>query len=788
MDAASKRTDVWQKVFDKLAAGQMPPRPMPPLSAADLEAVTGWIRKLPGISTASLDPSAETDPGRVTARRLNRVEYNNTVRDLLGVALRPADEFPIDDSGYGFDSIGDVLSLSPMLMEKYVSAARVLARAAVFGEPYPEKPGQLVNLTPKKMQDDVHARGSETPYSMRGALYRTYHFPVDGEYEFRWRYGNYRGRGKPAGPGRPFATAAAAPADPLPSADVVDQPAAAPGRGRGAGGGGRRRPPTDEERKAREEKLRLAFPPILMMFSIDSQPVHSEFVEGDGNYNYSHGDNIARIKVTAGDHVLRVSWPDLANHPDPFKLINADGRQELFVDYMRILGPYNPSAGRPPGFRKIFVCGDDGRYSNECVEQIVTNLITRAYRRPATKVEIDRLLALVNDVRKHDSVEQAVRLAIESVLVSPNFLFRIERDQDEKSATGADGLPRGEAVKASAYDLNDYELASRLSYFLWSSMPDEELFQAAGQKRLHDPAVLNAQIERMVKDPKTAALVRNFGEQWLNLRLMDRTKPDSEKFLSVDDELLDAMRQETLMFIAAIMQENRSVLEFIDGRFTFVNGPLARYYGIKGVDGEQFQRVELDGEQRSGILTQGSILSISSYATRTSPVLRGKWVLDTLLGAPPPPPPDKVPALADEGLGTAASMRQRLEQHRANPSCSVCHNQMDPIGFGLENYDAAGAWREKDGNFAIDATGTLPDGRSFSGAKELKQILRADAATFTRNFTEKLMTYALGRGLERGDRPLVEQIIRDAAPDDYRFQTIVRNIVRSRAFRMRSRS
>ena len=780
--AARQRPDVWQKVLDKITTGQMPPRPTAPLSSGDVASVSSWIRTLSGITEMPATASV-SDPGRVTSRRLNRVEYNNTIRDLLGVTIRPADEFPIDDSGYGFDNIGDVLSLSPMLMEKYLNAARVVARAAVFGEAYPEKPGQLIVLTPKKMQDDLQTKGSETPYSMRGTLYATYHFPVDGEYEFRWRYGNYRGRGKPVGPGRPFASAEAAPAAPLPSADVVPpSPEPARGRGRGAGPAGPRRPPTDEERQAREEKLRQAFPPILMTFSVDGTQVASDYVEGDGNYNYSHGDNVARVKVTAGDHRLRVSWPDLANHPNPFGLINADGRQELFVDYMRILGPFNPSSPPPTANTRIFVCVEN---SPACARQIVTNLITRAYRRPATPDEVQRLLDVVNDVRKQDPLEHAVQLAIEAVLVSPNFLFRIEKDPE----TGSGGVsrPAGRKPLPTPYELGDYELASRLSYFLWSSMPDAELFRLAGEKRLHDPATLSAQVERMLRDSKASALVENFGEQWLNLRLMDRTKPDSEKFLSVDDELLDDMRRETRMFIGAVMQENRSILDFIDGRFTYLNGPLARYYGIKGVDGEQFRRVELDGDERSGIVTQGSILTISSYATRTSPVLRGKWVLDNLLGAAPPPPPDNIPPLEDKDLGTAASMRTRLEQHRANPSCAVCHDQMDPIGFSLENYDAAGGWRLKDGNFDVDTTGTLPDGRSFTGGKGLKQLLRADSPAFVRHFAEKLMTYGLGRGLERSDRPVIDEIARDAAGDDYKFAAIVTGIVKRPAFRMRTR-
>ena len=368
------------------------------------------------------------------------------------------------------------------------------------------------------------------------------------------------------------------------------------------------------------------------------------------------------------------------------------------------------------------------------------------------------------------------------MLVSPNFLFRIEKDQVALApAAKPDAL-------ANSYQISDHELASRLSYFLWSSMPDDELFHAADEKRLHDPAVLNAQVHRMLQDPKSSALVDSFGQQWLNLYLMDRTKPDSEKFLQVDDELLNAMRKETLLFVGAVFHENRSILDFIDGRFTYVNGPLARYYGIKGVKGEQFQRVELDGAERSGIVTQGAILKISSYATRTSPVLRGKWVLDTLLGAAPPPPPAGIPPLEEKDLGTAASMRQRLEQHRANPTCAVCHNMMDPIGFSLEHFDAAGAWREKDGKFDVGATGTLPDGRSINGANGLKQILRADAPMFARNFTEKLMTYALGRGLERTDKPVVDEITRSAAREDYRFASILTAIVNSRPFRMRTRA
>ena len=749
---ASQKPELWQKVLDKLNSRQMPPSPVPPPSATELAAVTGWIRKLPAIAAASANDAAQS-PGRVTARRLNRIEYNNTIHDLLGVSLRPADEFPVDDSGYGFDNIGDVLSISPLLMEKYLNAAHTVSRAAVYGETYPEKPTLLVKLMSKKVQDDAQVRGNVTPFSLRGAIYASFHAPVDAEYEFRIRYQNFRG-----------------------TESVVQDD----GPARGAPRGGAQRGQTGATdargaRPSRDEQNRLAAAPIDLKFTVDEKVVFSTTVEGNADYNYARGEDRVRVKLTPGDHEVRFSFPDYANVPDPRKQLNPDGRRKLYVDIVDIVGPYGVAATRPPGFNKIFICGNPGRYSSACEYQIVNNLIVRAYRRPPTNAEISKMMDLVAQVKKRDSFEEAIRVLTEAVLISPNFLFRIERDPNPRAL-------------AASYEINDYELASRLSYFLWSSMPDDELFRVAEQKRFRAPGVLNAQVQRMLADSKASALAENFGEQWLNLRLMDRTKPDAGKFASVDDELLGNMRKETQLFIGSVFRENRSVLDFIDGRFSYMNGPLARYYGIKGIDGEAFQRVELDGEQRSGIVTQASILSISSYATRTSPVLRGKWVLDTLLGTAPPHPLDGIPPLTEKDLGTAASIRQRLEQHRADPSCAACHNAMDPIGFGLENYDAAGQWRIKDGNFDIDNSGTLPNGRSFVGAQALKEVLKADAGLFARNFTEKLLTYALGRGLERSDRAVVDQISRDLAADSYRFVTLVNQIVNSRPFKMRARA
>jgi hypothetical protein len=353
-------------------------------------------------------------------------------------------------------------------------------------------------------------------------------------------------------------------------------------------------------------------------------------------------------------------------------------------------------------------------------------------------------------VRKNgDSFDEGIRVALQAVLMSPNFLFRVEREL-----------------------LDEHGLASRLAYFLWSSMPDDELMRAADEGRLRRPDVLESEVRRMLKDPKSDALVENFAGQWLGLRLLDRRKPDPAHFPVVDDELIEAMRRETSLFTRAIMREDRSLLDFIDGPFSFVNGPLARYYGIPGVFGEEFRRVEFDGEQRGGVVTQASVLTLSSYATRTSPVLRGKWVLENLLGTPPSPPPPGTPPLQEANLGTEASLRERLEQHRANASCAVCHNQMDPIGFALENYDAAGAWRDRDGKFPIDS----------AGPKELKQTLESQAGLFAANITEKMLTYALGRGIESADRPAVNQITARLASNGYKFSTLIMEIVNSRQF------
>lgn len=730
---AASQTAIWDKVRDRVSAGTMPPPGQPAPAKTDVAAITAWID-----SILKKPASEQSNPGRVMARRLNRVEYNNTIRDLLDVPVRPADEFPVDDSGYGFDNVADVLSISPMLMEKYMAAANRISRLAVFGETLPEKPTRLVRLLNRRSPDaaDVLSSGnyaSYLPYSMRGAMYGSWTFPADAEYEFRLRIANFRGADRPQ----------------------------------------RRRGIRDPQ--AADGAAKQAAPPRKLILAIDGAPVISAVVEGTGSFEYDRGEFTARVQVKAGERFLRASYPELADLDDPSDNINPDKRRGLFVDYLDIVGPYSPSAEPPSSYKRIFVCGHaKGKHRSQCGPAIAGNLLEKAFRRPVTREEVAAKVRLISLARQEgDSFEEGVRLALEATLASPDFLFRIEKDQ-----AGSAGVTRA---------LNDHELASRLSYFLWSSMPDDEL-RLAASKGLRRPGVLEAQVRRMLTDGKASNLVENFAAQWLQLRNLGRTKPDAARFPTLDDELLDAMKRETSLFISAILREDRSILDFIDAPFTFLNGPLAKHYGIAGVSGEEFRRVQLDGEQRSGLLTQAAILTVSSYPTRTSPPVRGKWVLENLLGAPPPPPPPDVPVLDESKNATTISLRERLERHRKDPSCAACHSLMDPIGFGLESYDAVGRWRTHDGTVPIDTSGVLPDGKSFKGARDLKQILRSQSAAFSRNFGEKLLTFALGRGLESYDRTTIEEITGEAAKSDYRFSSFVLGIVNSKPFQMRKQA
>ncbi|MBI1897889.1 MAG: DUF1592 domain-containing protein [Acidobacteria bacterium] len=690
--AFDKDRETWERVLHKIRTGEMPPKGISRPKPATVQAVTAWLDR----EFERIDRSTRPDPGRVTARRLNRYEYNNTVRDLLGIDFRPADDFPADDSGYGFDNIGDVLSLSPVLMEKYLAAAEKIAREAV-----------VVNTPVKAVRERYKAellRPEDNPLGTLLPLRAKHKFPAAADYQIVAGLGGIR-------------PDTAAPS--TLSIEVAGKQVAAftihPGR-----------------------NMKRTFE-----FTVPIERGEQE---------------VAVVPI--GDTFKSSGYEPLAPRS-----------RYLAIDYIEIRGPYNQRPLPPTdAHRSLFVCAEK---TGDCARRILSRLARRAWRRPVAPAEIDSLSRFVRLAQHEgDSFEQGIRVALQAVLVSPHFLFRIERDPDPAN-------PR------ETRRLNDYEIATRLSYFLWSSMPDDELFRLAGSGQLRKPAVLAAQVRRMLADPKSRALAENFAGQWLETRNLNFVKPDPDRFPQFDQELRDAMTAETRMFFEAIAKEDRSILEFIDGKFTFLNERLARHYGIPGVTGSEFRRVALDGVERSGVLTQASVLTVSSYPARTSPVIRGKWILENFLASPPPPPPPNAPNLDESAVGSKGSLRQQLEQHRSNAVCASCHARMDPLGFGLENYDAIGAWRTRDGNFPIDATGTLPNGKSFSAPVELKRILRSDANEFARCLTEKMLTYALGRGLERYDKPAVNSIVRRLAAGRYRFSKLVLEIVNSVPFQMR---
>jgi len=753
---ASVAQDVptWEKVIAKLRRHDMPPVGLPRPDEAEIKAVTEWIEA----ELEQADLQAAPDPGRVTARRLNRTEYNNTVRDLLGVDIRPADDFPQDDSGYGFDNNGDVLSLSPVLMEKYLAAAEKIARTALFGAG-PLKPS-LHRLPSRggKVQPSptVPTEYDLTGLSLPNALHTTFRFPVEGEYLLRVILGGFRPLGS----------------EPIQVAVWID----------GA-------------------QVRV----------LDLDPVGGAAFELDRQELLGKQPEL-RTRVTAGEHTLAASilhlfdgLPESYAGPNPSKrppppppefrppkdatperiekarlafeanLAETKAANEARVSRLEIVGPYDPvHAPTEASLRKVYACGHlHGGHGSGCARRVVTALAHRAFRRPVTSAEVEPFLGLVSAARRQgDSFEEGIALAVQAILVSPDFLFRIERD---RAVAGAD----------PGYRVGEHELASRLSYFLWASMPDDELLRAADRKSLRKPEVLAAQVRRMLKDEKASALAVAFGGQWLQFRALESATPDRDRYPDFDNNLRLSMRHETELFFENVVREDRSILDFIDGKYSFLNDRLARHYGIPGIKGPEFRRVDLAGTHRSGILTQGSVLTVSSYATRTSPVLRGKWILENVLNAPPADPPAGTPRLDEATVGASASLRQQMEAHRTNPTCAACHAKMDPLGFGLENYDAIGAWRTTDAKFPVDASGVLPDGRSFQGPDDLKVILRADHGAFAECITEKLLTYALGRGLERYDKRTVKAITGRLAERDYRFSALVVEIVSSLPFQMR---
>jgi hypothetical protein len=755
----TRNREKWEIILRRLEAGEMPPRGLPRPDAGDLKTVTTWIQS----EFDRADKAMKPEPGRVTARRLNRSEYNNTIRDLLGVDVNPAKDFPQDDSGYGFDTIGDVLSLSPVLMEQYLSAAENVVRQALFG------PGKVQSTVTR--HQPPHRFGADggdnsrfagqlpftltdydvTGLALPGALHATHYFPAEGDYDFK-----IDPEGSRPAPSDPFTVAVWIDGKQVATIDnFADlQNIARFGSLEGADRTVRAHVPAGEHQV---DISGLNIYDGLPAKYKGNRPNNGPEPPARSFVPEPPGPDATREQIAAYERrkaaIAANGGGGRRNANKPPSITDVSFR----VNFVEIIGPYNPN-GEPSSEsrRRIFTCTTQ---DPACVRKIVSDFARRAYRRPVKPQEAMRLTALVTDSRKRgDSFDQAIGTALEAVLVSSQFLFRIEHSTD------------------------DYELASRLSYFLWSSTPDDELLRAADQKSLRRPEVLKAQVTRMLKDPKAHALAADFGGQWLEFRRLESARPDPNRFPKYDDYLRDSERQETEMFFDYIMHQDRSVLDFLNGRYTFLNGKLAEFYGIPGIHGPEFRLVDLTGTPRAGVLTQGSVLTVSSYSTRTSVVLRGKWVLENLLNAPVAPPPPNVPLLDEAGVGTASSLRESMERHRANPICASCHSRMDPIGFGLENFDAIGQWRTKDGTFAIDASGQLTNGTKFSGPAELTDVLAKQPQAFAGAITEKMLTYALGRGLESYDRPTLKAITQKLAQNDYRFSSLVLGIVESLPF------
>ena len=713
--AAFEDSDEWERIEKMLAEGRMPPEGRPRPTSDETGLVLRWIK-------TELDRIAKDrppDPGRVTARRLNRAEYNNTVRDLAGVDFRPADDFPADDTGYGFDNIGDVLSLSPVLMERYMAAAEQIAEAAIVAERLIE-PMLERYLAPRGPEESVLEKPNPVPYSREGTIRFEHPFPASAEYELRVRWVDRR--------------------------QVLE-------------------PTPDNPNPPKPPPL-----PFEVTVNGDRKAVF-EIPHGD----YADRQRDVTVAVDAGAHAIEGRFLiDVTKIPDHDAENYDKPRRMAFLDRVEVHGPFKRrSPSLTPSHRRIFVCGHlNWQHRPGCSQQILANLARNAYRRPVGQDEIDALKRLVVLAQESGELfEQGIQLALKAALVSPHFLFRIEHDPDPNDP-------------ASAHPINEYELASRLSYFLWSSMPDQQLLRRATDLELRDQTVLEGEVTRMLASLKSQALVDNFVGQWLELRNLDTASPDPDRFPDFDENLRQAMRNETELFFETVMHEDRSILDLLDARFTFLNERLARHYGVEGVAGPRFRRVSLDGSRRSGVLTQGSVLTITSYPTRTSPVLRGKWLLDNILGEPPPPPPAAV-SLDEASAAVGRTLRERLEIHRANPSCAVCHTKMDALGFGLENYDPVGRWRTHEGDLPLDTSGVLPEGHSFTTPSEMKAVLRLKKDDFARCLAEKMLTYALGRGLESYDRPAVDQILRQVVEDDYRFSRLIVAIVNSRPFQMR---
>jgi hypothetical protein len=725
----------WEKVVRKLAARQMPPLGKPRPDERTYESVVAALE-------AELDRAAamRPDPGRTpTLRRLNRTEYQNAVRDLLALNVDATTLLPADEANHGFDTapLGD---LTPTLLDRYLTAAQKISRLAVGKAP--TSPGSDTFRTRADLTQEGHIEG--LPLGTRGGLLIPYIAPQDGEYDIQvW---------------------------------------------------------LTRDRDEHVEGLREAHElEVLLdrtrMVTFTVKPPK----RGEG-HDKVDAHLKARFSVTAGPHDLGVTF--LRNPPDvletkrqPYEAhwnLHRHPRPSPAIYQVTITGPFNAkSLGTTPSRRRIFSCeptpltlpsppsdGGEGRVrgpadEEACAKKILADLVRRAYRRPVTKADIEKVMKFYRQGRKEGDFDAGIEMALSAILVNPQFLFRVEQE------------PKDLAPK-TAYRVGDIDIASRLSFFLWSSIPDDELLDLAARGELHKPDVFEKQVRRMLADERSRNLATNFAGQWLHLRNLESITPDLRLFPDFDDNLRKAFRQETELFVESVFRENRSVLDLLQADYTFLNERLAKHYGVSHVYGSRFRRVALGADhQRGGLLRQGSILTVTSYATRTSPVLRGKWILENMLGTPPPPPPANVPSLKETTVAASLPIRERLAEHRSNASCASCHRLIDPVGFPLEQFDAVGRWRTLDEGRSIDATGGLPDGSDFEGVTGLEKALLQRPELFVRTLTEKLFIFALGRAPEESDAPAIRKIVRAARANNYRFSSLIVGLTTSVPFQMR---
>lgn len=737
--------DKWMHFSEVLKQKLMPPEDKPQPTQAEFDSAVTWIND----AVNYCDCSGPRDPGRVMIHRLNRTEYNNTIRDLLGVDAKPAKDFPADETGYGFDNIADVLTVSPLLIEKYLAAAdTVMEKVVPIDNPFRQRTKGFKDV-------ELKASGEKNQPGVLvgpGDNSVTYEFVADGQYEFRVK---------------------------------------------------------GYQRKVEKSDAVLAV-------RVDGKEVGKQ-VEVGGTR-----EKPVTVTVTArvGPGSRKVSFV-LANPKTDENAKNAQGKvrpatRSITIEKVDIVGPIGANPPPPsPGYRKIFVSKPGPGVTDEAAAKaIFQRFATRAFRRPAQADEVESLLKVFKSAKADgENFEQSVRLGLTAMLVSPQFLFRIELDPagsgggvtavggapavtpgaggvvavaSAVASSSAAGAAQGAAVKTAPHLVGEYELVTRLSYFLWSSTPDDELLGLAASRRIRDPQVLEQQVKRMLLDPRSAALVQNFAGQWLELRNLDDYKPDPKFYPGYDDELAASMKKETELFFSNVVREDRSILDLLNGDYTYVNERLAKHYGIANVTGDSFRKVSLAGTKRGGVLTQAAVLTVTAMPTRTSPVKRGKFVLENVLGTPPPPPPPDVPALSEDAKDLSkATLKVRLEEHRKDPNCAVCHIKMDAIGFSLENFDAIGQWRDKDGKFPVDSVGKLSDGTTLNGADGLRKMLLTKQDDFVATVVKKLLTYGLGRGLEFYDQCTVKDVEAAVRKDNYKFSSLVMAIVKSDAFQKR---